>query len=878
MSTVKITDAAGNKPAFTQWDVDRILYISGVSSQPCLHFANAELNRALVVEAEQENDKWTCRVPNFVLQFAGPMLISVFVQPDEGVTVAQLHVHVHPKLKPQDYTYTENIGYINWVQKAEEVQEFMHSLDLRLVAGAVNVRSKVPGGELTSENIAQAIHDALADGSIIYIPAGDYTFNTTITQDCTILMDDECYISTAIQAPCINAEGCSISIIGGNAYSGVDDGERYYIGYPAGIPYRGARSIIRLRNCHDCVITGLKSPFHKCWEVIYVSDCRNVVIESCSFDKILNSAIFFDRHCEKVMVRNCTFQNSRYAIDSNGAPRYYCYFVYTGCWSFEEDFVPIDGLIYENNYCYNSEDCGLDTHGARNVIMRNNTVLETVCALTAYNDNRRVKRPAGWCMDNVLIENNYCESTKSNDPRTEYRHPFIFLGNANGHSASEADYADNPGSYYDFRNCIVRNNTFISASDIDYALSLNVGALDLVIENNYLEFPNASFAIGAYQYLLNTRIGGNTYERNRGVAIPSGSSVKIDCGVLNTGANLLREITWTAGLGLYMGQTRGTVVCAGGDIRVNDNRLAQAIGYGKRITGSYTGDTSYTVVVAEGVCTTVAVVNGVRTPVKHHLLPGMRVAFTASGSSTQVIKYIKKLLDYECFELYLEALADGEYTMELTSTSFYNTIPSDSAPLMDGTAAAGSSESYARADHVHPTDTSRLAANQGAANAGKFLVVGNDGAVVPVAAPSGGSEWTSLYDADLTEDIASISFSDLDATEVAVIFDGRVNLSDDSASNASETVAIKINGTKVQQGAYCFIRGSGSKIPTLFRYEAIGGSTFGYANAYSNGSSAGNFGAQGGKKDAQSIESISITPTTSGHLFKSGGHLTAMWR
>ena len=35
---------------------------------------------------------------------------------------------------------------------------------------------------------------------------------------------------------------------------------------------------------------------------------------------------------------------------------------------------------------------------------------------------------------------------------------------------------------------------------------------------------------------------------------------------------------------------------------------------------------------------------------------------------------------------------------------------SDAAPAMDGTASAGSSGSYARGDHVHPTDTSRAAA------------------------------------------------------------------------------------------------------------------------------------------------------------------------
>jgi hypothetical protein len=42
---------------------------------------------------------------------------------------------------------------------------------------------------------------------------------------------------------------------------------------------------------------------------------------------------------------------------------------------------------------------------------------------------------------------------------------------------------------------------------------------------------------------------------------------------------------------------------------------------------------------------------------------------------------------------------------------------SDANPQMDGTAAAGTSNNYSRADHVHPSDTSRMAANlKGVAN------------------------------------------------------------------------------------------------------------------------------------------------------------------
>ena len=67
-------------------------------------------------------------------------------------------------------------------------------------------------------------------------------------------------------------------------------------------------------------------------------------------------------------------------------------------------------------------------------------------------------------------------------------------------------------------------------------------------------------------------------------------------------------------------------------------------------------------------------------------------------------------------------------------------LPSD-RPKMDGTVSAGSSDRYARADHVHPKDTAKLDVDQGAANAGKFLVVGADGNItaVTMAAWQGGA-------------------------------------------------------------------------------------------------------------------------------------------
>lgn len=132
---VKITDIDGKKPSFVQWDVDRVLLISGVDSQPALHFANHELRRAIVVLAEEDGDHWKCKVPNFILQFECPFIVSVFLQPDEGKTVATAVFKPTRKMKPQDYEYEENIGYTNWVVKSEEVQNLIDTIQTMLDNG-----------------------------------------------------------------------------------------------------------------------------------------------------------------------------------------------------------------------------------------------------------------------------------------------------------------------------------------------------------------------------------------------------------------------------------------------------------------------------------------------------------------------------------------------------------------------------------------------------------------------------------------------------------------------------------------------------------------------------------------------------------------------
>lgn len=71
------------------------------------------------------------------------------------------------------------------------------------------------------------------------------------------------------------------------------------------------------------------------------------------------------------------------------------------------------------------------------------------------------------------------------------------------------------------------------------------------------------------------------------------------------------------------------------------------------------------------------------------------------------------------------ATAKSEITALMTQTAALPTA-SDTAPAMDGDAAAGSAATYSRGDHVHPHDTSKL---DGARNINDFAGTGAQGSI-----------------------------------------------------------------------------------------------------------------------------------------------------
>lgn len=406
------------------------------------------------------------------------------------------------------------------------VVEWINQRSSSLQASVLDVSLYTPNGvPLTVSNFATAIENALDAGSCLYIPAGTYNFDSespavVIEKNCHIFIDEEAEFSTSTLNPCILVRNCSVQIEGGTFSAGTDDFDEQ--NWDRSFVYgsnSAAVGIISLTGAHDCSIRNIRSTHSKYGSVIYMRDCENVLIENCKFDKMLHSGINIYKYNKNVIVRNCSFTKMRYK-----GTDYYCYALCTSMplnTKTNVDYdtppeviaTPPDGLVVENCYVEDSEDSGIDTHGASNVVFRNNIVKNTVCAITAYNDSRRATRPNGWTMRNVLIENNICDSTRPEVSGATWHHPFFLLGNVNYQSASVSGYEDRPGSFDGFSNLVVRNN-YIRQTGGNNLVSLNNCSKNVLIENNVLDNGSGAgeyFSIGrCFNFKIINNIGKGT--------------------------------------------------------------------------------------------------------------------------------------------------------------------------------------------------------------------------------------------------------------------------------------------------------------------------------------------------------------------------------
>lgn len=297
----------------------------------------------------------------------------------------------------------------------------------------------------------EKIAAALADSKLIYIPSGTYNFDdigkVSINTNADILCADDAVFMRATGTDWMfDFQSCSVTWQGGRFRSGISGSSTMMYdmleeGYNGGA--------MRLLNCTDCNISGIISDYSNLPAVLVIDGCTNVKVHDCRFYYSVLFAVHILNTCINTMVADCYF-DTVYIPNNTGGDVAYCYAVATGCkYLAAPTWMPPDILVYTRNVVLNSEDSGLDTHGATNVEISNNIITNCNTCITAYNDSNRVNRPAGWVMTNVVITNNVCRSSYQN---TAGLHPYLIVASEN----------DNRDSF----NYIISNNVFETVNDI----------------------------------------------------------------------------------------------------------------------------------------------------------------------------------------------------------------------------------------------------------------------------------------------------------------------------------------------------------------------------------------------------------------------------
>lgn len=551
-------------------------------------------------------------------------------------------------------------------------------------------------GPLNSNTIEAAVYAAHEESNFLYIPPGDYQCKLIFDSDVTLLLDSECKITPRLSTTevtsvfdkyaAIYASDCSISIYGGQFYSGVNDNSRHFIYEDISVSQGG--SIIYLSNCHDIEIQNIYCPWSKHGNVVTIENCTNTNIDSCRIENILLCAIHIFEHCVNTRISNCIIKNVRYSVNRSDVGTYYCYAVCTGLHNlYDEDIVPPDNLIYENNYVDGTEDSGLDTHGATNVIIRNNRVLNTVCAITAYNDARRVRRPEGWRMYNILIENNYCESNKSNDPGTEWPHPYVLLGSPN--TADSDEESSDQGShtsrgraanYEDYNGCIVRNNIFRSKTSsivrtstgktfTPNLVTFNALSRRCVFENNIVDNLGGDakpLAINRSHFsrILNNQFLNISSSRANFAPVNSllefNNNIGINVGIEKSNPSCIYSSFNGFGYNAYnVGETYVSGGYATSTTNI-DNIIFNPY-YGIRVNPNGVNSSvlqSFSFTQTSGIAYS--------EQLKDLLIPGLAVTVTNLSTGTTSNVYVYDLIDFQHFKLQTSTrqdLEDGEYTL-----------------------------------------------------------------------------------------------------------------------------------------------------------------------------------------------------------------------
>lgn len=406
--------------------------------------------------------------------------------------------------------YVDNLDFQSAVDaKIDEMRDNgeLASILAGIVATRINIATMIDE-PLTGANLELAITRALQSSKYLYIPAGTYKTHIQITgETLDILAAPDAVFESDLSAgsaeqSVFTFDNCSVHWHGGKATA-------YDAGSPLTMHGGGAHAILEFYHCTDCVVEFL-SAYDSCkGAVIGIDGCTGVEVRFCSFDNILMAGVHILMSCVNVRVTMCRFTRIK-----NPTGYYYSYAVYTGEYSVTSPaaaWMPPRGLEYSYNYVEDCEDSGLDTHGASNVSIAYNTVINAATAITAYNDARRSTRPEGWVMENVELVGNYCITNRNN---TAHGVPFIFV------------FYSHAGDGYNearkIRNVRIINNTIIC--NVAPSYSGNYSPCPIQAGNNVEFVGNTVDGGGYYAYALYIRGADNVTVRNNLLKGASGTN------------------------------------------------------------------------------------------------------------------------------------------------------------------------------------------------------------------------------------------------------------------------------------------------------------------------------------------------------------------
>jgi hypothetical protein len=474
----------------------------------------------------------------------------------------------------------------------EDINKLTHAMS------RINIAYKA--GTLTSANFKSAFFDALAESNLIYIPAGTWNFDVIgkieLALPVDIIADENAIFVQTTSTDYLFTFSDTVRWKGGTFRIGPNRGSTDMMASQSGGLQCGA---FRFDGCTNSTVEGMRVDWCKLPGVINAYNTYGFTVRNCTMTDCIESCVRFFEHCVNTVVENCHFE--RIKIPTNRSDIYYCYAVSTGLVSLSDtDIVPPDNLIYRNNTVIESDDSGLDTHGATNVMIENNVITDCNTAITAYNDSRRVERPAGWEMSNVIIRNNVCVS--SYVYAGSNAHPYIIIAGPNRGIRDTHDY-------------LIENNIFVTpnSTSADGNTILSLGRLKRVtVRNNTFDGTGVvRYAILA-QKCEQIEIAGNIFKNltYSGIFAYIGASVVThDNAVINTPSILVQtseSYAYVKASDEYRNRTDRMLAIMDGNVSNGFLSVSRKVGITKNPYETFTTD-SFECTLTDGVLTSTSV-------------------------------------------------------------------------------------------------------------------------------------------------------------------------------------------------------------------------------------------------------------------------------